>query len=269
MQDKPEESRRHSLIPWLILMIAGVAFSVFCFTLARNLVYGRKAKDLYDTMANMYQSVEEPAEPAEEAEDIVPDDIRAIQIDYESLEEQNPDYVAWMIWRDAGVDLPVLFDADSEGFYLHHLFDKTYNYAGCLVLSEACSRDFTSRQSIIFGHNMKNGSMFGYMNDLYWDPDGKISDPHFYINVDGKWKGYAIFAMESIPQTSDLFRISDSDDDYDVYVQEALSGAGLSFLNDETQALLERRCPIVMLSTCDGGEGATNRLVTFGVETKP
>lgn len=268
MNEKSEKKTKRSPVPWLIAMIAGAVIAVCCFLLARNLVYSHKASALYGTMAEDYQTVGDVPEETEE-EDIVPDDILAIQIDYESLREQNPDYVAWMIWQDAGVDLPIMYDVDSEGFYLHHLFDKTYNYAGCLVLSEACNRDFTSIQSIIFGHNMKNNSMFGYMNDLYWDPDNKITDPHFYINVDGKWKGYAIFAMESIPQTSDLFRISESDDDYETYVQEALSQAGLSFLNDETESLLDRHCPIVMLSTCDGDEGAVNRLVTFGVETKP
>ena len=260
--------RKQKILTRIIAVVLVVVLAVVGSRLTWELEMQKQALSAYHVLAESYKTDETPEVPKETG-DIVPDHIKAISIDWEGLEAQNPDYAAWLIWEDAGVDLPVMYDSDDSGFYLHHLFDGSYNYAGALMLNHGCKRDFTSRASYIYGHNMSNGTMLGYMNDLYWDPDNKITDPHFYLNVKGEWKGYAIFAMESIPKDSDLFRIPGGDDEYDAYINEILSQAVLNFSDrEEVQSLLSRRCPVVALSTCDGGEGAANRLMTFAVETK-
>lgn len=94
------------------------------------------------------------------------------QIDFDKLKSINPDIIGWIYSEGTVIDYPVVQGSDND-YYLHHLFDNTQNSSGTIFLDYTKNKDFSSKNSILYGHNMKNGSMFasfmGYKDQEYYD----------------------------------------------------------------------------------------------------
>lgn len=83
----------------------------------------------------------------------------ADKIDFEKLKSINPDIVAWMKVPGTRIDYPVVQGKDNEE-YLHKTFSGKRNDSGSIFLDTKCKRNFTSGNSVFYGHHMKDGSMF-------------------------------------------------------------------------------------------------------------
>ena len=94
-----------------------------------------------------------------ETADIVP-----IQVDFDVLSKENQDVIGWLYCPDTSINYPVVQAADNE-YYLHRLLDDSKNAAGTLFMDYRNSADLSDWNSVIYGHNMKNGSMFGSLPD--------------------------------------------------------------------------------------------------------
>ncbi|HWQ76443.1 MAG TPA: class B sortase, partial [Syntrophomonas sp.] len=105
--------------------------------------------------------------PAEEKRDLP-----AASIDFLSLEKINPDVVGWLAVEGAGIDYPVVQGKDND-YYLQHLFTGERNKLGSIFMDYSNHSDFSDRNTIIYGHNMQNGSMFSslakYKKQSYYD----------------------------------------------------------------------------------------------------
>lgn len=82
---------------------------------------------------------------------------------YASLAEQNPDYVGWLKIPGTRIDYPVMSRASDPEYYLHRAFDGSRSSGGIPFLGQLSDKDSTCM--IVYGHNMKNGSMFGSLDD--------------------------------------------------------------------------------------------------------
>lgn len=80
-------------------------------------------------------------------------------IDFETLRDINPDIVGWIKIPGTRIDYPVVQGKDNEE-YLHKTFSKKQNRSGSVFLDVNCKKDFSSDNSVIYGHHMKDGSMF-------------------------------------------------------------------------------------------------------------
>ena len=87
-----------------------------------------------------------------------------LQVDFAALWEANPDVVGWIYCPGTTIDYPIL-QADDNDAYLRHMLDGSYNTAGSIFLDCSCAGDFSGANTIVYGHNMKNGSMFGCLPD--------------------------------------------------------------------------------------------------------
>ena len=76
------------------------------------------------------------------------------------LQAQNSDMVGWLTVLNTNIDYPFVQAADND-FYLRRDFNGAYALAGTLFMDYRCAKDFTSKNTIIYGHHMRNGSMFG------------------------------------------------------------------------------------------------------------
>ena len=82
---------------------------------------------------------------------------------YGAVYKQNSDFIGWISIEGTNIDYPVMQTPDNPDFYLKHGFDKNYSDYGVPYVQEECDID-TSDNLIIYGHNMKNGSMFADLN---------------------------------------------------------------------------------------------------------
>ncbi|HZK39706.1 MAG TPA: class B sortase, partial [Clostridia bacterium] len=80
-------------------------------------------------------------------------------IDHAALFDINNDYAGWLMVEGTEISLPIVYHA-QEQYYLRRDFDEKRNVAGTLFLDYKNNKDFSDTNTMIFGHNMKNGSMF-------------------------------------------------------------------------------------------------------------
>ncbi|WP_318504128.1 class B sortase [Bacillus sp. T3] len=132
--------------------------------------YAARSK-LYDDYANQFVNMDVKEQTASLSVD-VEDEKAPLSIDFDSLLKENEDIVCWIYSEDSPINYPVVQSADNS-YYLRRLLDGSYNVAGTIFMDHRNSPDFTDLNTIIYGHNMKNDTMFGtlkkYKNQEYYD----------------------------------------------------------------------------------------------------
>lgn len=95
-----------------------------------------------------------------------------LRVDFDVLQEENPDIVGWLYCKDTPINYPVVQGEDNQ-YYVHHMTDGTSNAGGAIFLDFRNSSGFQDWNSVIYGHNMRNKSMFGslenYKQQSYYD----------------------------------------------------------------------------------------------------
>lgn len=87
------------------------------------------------------------------------------KVDFNSLKEQNADTVAYLKVNNTNIDYAVVRGNDNQ-YYLKHNFNKEWNFAGWIFSDYRNKFDGTDKNIVIFGHSMKNGSMFGTLKNV-------------------------------------------------------------------------------------------------------
>jgi len=113
-------------------------------------------------------------------------------VDFDALQEINPDVLGWIFFEGTNINYPVVQGADNN-YYLNHLVDGTVNGAGSIFMDYRNVPDFSDFNTVIYGHNMKNKTMFAditeYKNSTFYEAHqlGKIMTPqgNFQIQVIG------------------------------------------------------------------------------------
>ncbi len=171
----------------------------------------QKAEQEYEKLQE-YVKVEKNTRDSENTKPNVAEDDKegekqeeTVTVDFASLQAINPDIVAWL--RIPGVlEYPVVRGEDNS-YYLNHTVQKTYNIAGSIFLDYRNERDFSDSKNIIYGHNMKDGSMFHVLRN-YQDID--FFQEHTNMEVylpDGRSLNYQITACEQVPADSEIYQI--------------------------------------------------------------
>ena len=88
--------------------------------------------------------------------------IEVENIDFNKLINKNPDTIGWIKVLGTDINYPVV-QTNNNDFYLTHSFDKSYNKAGWIFADYRNKFDNTDKNIVIYGHNMRDGSMFGSM----------------------------------------------------------------------------------------------------------
>ena len=126
---------------------------------------------------------------------------------YSEIFKQNTDMVGWVKIEGTKINYPVMLSVNEPDFYLTHGFDKKYTVYGCPYVKEDCDVLAPSDNIVIYGHNMKNGTMFAelerYKEKSFWEAHSIISFDTIY-----KTQNYMIFAAfetEVNTNSPDLF----------------------------------------------------------------
>lgn len=124
-------------------------------------------------------------------------------IDFENLKKINPDIVAWIRIEAAGIDYPVVQGEDNE-YYLHHTFQREANIAGSIFM-DFRNRGFRDEKVILYGHNMRDGSMFAALKnlDLSKNLTAVIYTPEETFQ-------YQILEEEYISPTDEIYQLEES-----------------------------------------------------------
>ena len=110
----------------------------------------------------------------------IPEDApEKISVRWNELQQKNEDIVAWIYIPALDISYPVL-QADDNEYYLHRDVNREYLYAGSIFMDAWNNPFFYNYNTIIYGHNMRDGSMFARLKDLS-DPDTIKGCRYFWI----------------------------------------------------------------------------------------
>ncbi|MFV0465987.1 MAG: class B sortase [Lachnospiraceae bacterium] len=184
------------------------------------------------------------------------------RIDFDRLMEQNKDTAAW-ITDGYQINYPIVQGSDNE-FYLNHLFSGEVSKVGCIFMDYRNESDFSDKNTVLYGHNMQDGSMFETLMN-YKEQEYYETHPTLYLYTPAGDYTVELFAgvvVEDSPFIIQL-RFSDSQEYLD-YINAARTGS--TFDSDE---VLTENDQIVTLATCTYETGNA-RYLLFGrlVETK-
>ena len=144
---------------------------------------------------------------------------------YQALYAENNDFVGWIEIEDTKVSYPVMQTSLNPDFYLKHSFDKTYSDYGVPYADEACAVD-QSNNITIYGHNMKNGSMFSGIMD-YADADFCKEHPIIKFDTLHSYGEYEVIAAFRFNTNYEDFRYNEFHDmdkeAFDEFISECMS----------------------------------------------
>ncbi|NCB92943.1 MAG: class B sortase [Clostridia bacterium] len=252
------------IIALLLIVIAGAVFGVYKYQQAQ---LAKQKEENAKTYTELQEQVVKPAVTAEaepesiEAETTPEEAGDDITVDFAALQEVNPDIYAWIYIPGMNVSYPVVqSDGEDQSYYLNHTVEHASGLPGSIYTENFNSKDFTDFNTIIYGHKMKDGSMFGslqsYRDTSFWE-----EHPEIYIYTPEKKLTFRIFAAV-------LF-----DDRYipDAYDFSTIAGKG-QYLTDIQSvqdmnshvfedAYLDPNSKLLTLSTCVAGQETSRYLV--------
>ena len=215
-------------------MVFALLLIVFIGSVGGILFILKQYKDNDKLYAQAAEDYTEPA--AGEAAPIV--------VDFEALKAVNEDVVGWIYCEGTVIDYPVVQGEDND-LYLHHSYDKAYSVSGSIFVDSGNRKGFVDSNTIIYGHHMKNGSMFAGLKK-YREDDFYEGHKTFRVNTKTGFYTYEIFAVSVVSPNSDTYTLEFADDaefmDYIARMQERSI--------HDTGVTVEPGDKIISLSTC-------------------
>lgn len=178
--------RKVILILFIVACFCGIVYSV-CGIVIWNLhAHDNVAiRDELDEMINVPKEVQHQ-------------DNQKIDIDFASLKNINKDTVAYVKVNNTNIDY-VVVQADDNSYYLNHNFEEKWNMAGWIFADYRNKLDGADKNIIIYGHNTRDGSMFGtleYILDKNWY-ENKDNYEVLFVTENGEYR-YRVFSVYSI-----------------------------------------------------------------------
>lgn len=180
---------------------------------------------------------------------------------FTELLQKNPQTIGWVHVPNSNIDYPVVQTTDND-FYLNHSFDKSANSAGWVFADYSCKIP-DSQNTIIYGHNRKDRSMFGSLKNVLED-DWKNNPNNQYItfadlNETGIYQIFSVFVCNDEDVNSYLSTDFNSNEEFKVYLNKLKNNSTQSYDTD-----IENAEKMITLYTCYGMNN--QRLLVFAVK---
>lgn len=258
------------LIVLLLVVFIGSGIKVGSY-----FIDAKQQKEEYDVLADMVaQAKKEPAaqpaptnvpsspDPTGPTEPPMPTEPTMLP-EYVPVYEENSDLVGWLYIEDTPINYPVMQTPDRPNYYLERNFKGERNAHGCLYARETCDINRPSDNITIYGHHMKNGSMFASLDKFtkksYWETNHSITFDTLYEH-----HTYTIFAVFTTSANSYGFAYHQFEDaatpeEFDAFVAKCKS---LAFY--DTGITPQYGDKLICLSTCEYTH-SNGRLVVVAV----
>lgn len=266
----------------VIVGVAGLAAAYFVVSGISHIVYNRPVDNAAtESTAETTEQGTEEAKAAmtedeinamlagmkatETAETATEEQSEVIPVKFEELQAVNTDIYAWITVPGTVIDYPILQHASDNTYYLMHNIDGSYGYPGCVYTENMNSKDFTDNNTVIYGHNMKNGSMFAQLHK-FEDPDFFNENREVLIYLPDEVLHYTIFAAHVYDDRHLLYSFDFTDPEvYQKYLDSIFSTRDMS-ANIDKDVTVTADDQIITLVTCIGSQ-PNNRLLVQAVLT--
>ncbi len=265
--DRPQVKRRRTASDYVRYCIMVIALGVFVyavFQLVTIFMEYKAAEDEYDNIVSEVQDDKGEHQQETVVEYIEQDyplnpDFHVPVIDWQQLKEMNPDIIGWIQSETIPeINYPVVHGPDND-YYLHRTFMGESNSAGSIFIEAQNKTDFSDVNTFVYGHNMKNNSMFGTLRN-YKEESFYHGNEYFWIYTPQGNYRYKIFSCyEPHADSSETYTWwSDPCDEFTDYLNRVKS-----YSKYDTGVVVKPTDRIVTLSTCTS-RGSTYRFVAHG-----
>lgn len=190
----------------VVLLVLVVAFGFSAFQVGRYFLEGKEQEARFDELSAMVDETrpqptteaegetEGTADPTAETVEEGPTEPTMIP-GYAAIYELNNDVVGWLKIEGTELDYPVMQTSlDNRDYYLNHNFDGNYSGRGCVYAREECDVNEPSDNITLYGHNMKDGSMFASLN-AYTKKSTWENNSMIFFDTLTEYHTYKIFAV--------------------------------------------------------------------------
>ena len=255
------EKRRHLLqrkkVEQILFLICVVVFIISAVSLFIKWYTEKQAQEKYESLSQT--AIEIETESVDVFTELGIDNPAKI-LDWEQLWKENEDIYGWIYISDTNIDYPILQHKTDNLYYLNYNLDGTKGYPGCIYTENINAKDFSDYNTLIYGHNMKNGTMFA---DLHKFEDVKFFEEHPYVYVYTPeevliYEVYATYEFTNahILYSYDCFSQSGFEE-YLNMVYEEYGDKG----NFREEVEVTREDTVITLSTCVSGQNEKRLLV--------
>ena len=253
MSRKNKVKKKKTVGDHILTIVLIVAICIFCYA-AFNLYHiyteYKKGTDEYNSISEMAVTERDP-DQVEEIDQPDEQPVAPVSIDFDSLRSINEDVIGW-IYVEAldGVSYPVVKGTDNDQ-YLHLTYEKNYNFAGTIFIDYENKADFSDCNTLVYGHNMKNGTMFGQLKNFSKDDSAYNKSKYFWIFTPEKTYRYEIISAYTTAVNSDTYTLfKGPGQEFVDYMNKIVSYSDVK----TTPGELGVDDKIVTLSTCTGNE---------------
>lgn len=254
----------------ILLLLIGIGLIITALVLLIPPLLDRKqANDTYEELKETNVIVEESVsikeqegEKGEETGENNKDSwwYEDVEIDIAGLQEINEDIMGWIRFDSIEIiSYPVLYSGDDEAYLKTDIYGNKSS-AGCIFIEGANSPDLLDCHTIIYGHNMKNGSMFGSLKK-YKEESFYEENQYFTIYLRDTAYRYQIFAYRDVPDYHSVYTVGFlPDETFQQFVNEMRAGS-----YKDTGIEVSKEDQVVTLSTCSA---ARERFVIHAVKVE-
>lgn len=264
----------------LIYKIGFLFFAVgFCLTagiMVKNHLQEQKAQETFENLSKQEVQTETEQEEVVPTETEVEKDvleelgitIPEKSLNWDELYETNADIYAWIYIPNTNVDYPVLQHPTSNDYYLDYNLDHSKGYPGCIYTQvEYNSKDFTDFNTILYGHNMRNGTMFHTLHN-FEDETFFNENRYVYVYTEEHTYVYDIFGAYAFDDRHILAHFDNNDsDDRQRYLEE-ISGIRDMSAHFREDIEVTTDSNILTLVTCIGSQ-PNKRYLVQGILLNP
>ncbi len=185
-------------------------------------------------------------------------------IDFDVLQALNPDIYAWIEVPGTNIDYPIVQHEEDNTYYLTHTIEHQETVAASIFTENYNSKDFEDHHTVIYGHNMKNGTMFRTLHN-FEDYDFFEEHREIIIYLPEGTKYYKIFAAYTYDNRHLLHSYyCEEAESFQKYLDEVFSIKDFNaFIDREIEVTGEDR--IITLSTCVNSGDMTQRYLVQAV----
>ncbi len=239
----------------ILLIVFALIFATSGVLLVKELIQRRQASEYLALVQGQYvpeipvflntNTKDNNSDNTEDAIIITAEQVDKANPSIQHLVEEYPDAIGWLTIEGADVSHPFV-QADDNSTYLWTDLNKEYINGGTLFMDYYNARDFSDKLTVIYGHNMRNGTMFGQLAN-YLDFDYLLQNPDVYISLPLSTEHYTIAACLVVDGANNIIydRIGEKEDMQEV-VDFIYANAQV---NPDTP--LDADSDILVLSTCN------------------
>lgn len=237
----------------LLVILCLICIGTLLFLLAKD---EEEAKAIEEQQQMLEETYIEETEP-----EVIIEEKAELPIDFEGLAEVNPEIYAWIRVPDTNIDYPILqHEGEDQSYYLTRDIYGESNQAGSIYTEDYNNKHFQDPNTIIYGHNMKNGSMF---HNVRYFAEEEYFDAHeeLYIYMPGKILKYQIINCYVYDDRHLLGSFDLSKEEvHKAYLEEIMSPRSMYTMIREG-VNLSTEDKLVTLSTCVANQPNNRRLL--------